>query len=106
MDRFPLVPCEVPPTDPVVLKAIEDDPTKSISIDGVPRDIRFYGKIAVAFMNWDDPREVCFQPGARRIVIDDQDSIILHFNQPPVEMFIDGQPHRWATDFINNPFKL
>lgn len=97
MGRFPLLPlnpCEVPPTDQAVLKAIEEDPTRSINIDGVPRDIRFYGITAVALMSWDDPREISFQPGSRRVIIDERDSVIVHFNSPPVEVIIDGQPHR------------
>uniref|UniRef100_A0A1B6EJ89 CID domain-containing protein n=2 Tax=Cuerna arida TaxID=1464854 RepID=A0A1B6EJ89_9HEMI len=96
MGRFPvpLAPCEVPPTDPAVVKLIEEDPTKLINIDGLPRDIRFYGLTAVALMSWDDPREVCFQPGQRRVIINDRDSIIVHFNAPPVEVVIDGKPHR------------
>lgn len=85
---------EIPPSDPAVLKMIEEDPTKCISIDGLSRDIRFYGITAVAFMAWDDPREVTFQPGHRRVFIDDRESIILHFNAPPLEMIIDGKPHR------------
>ncbi|XP_046665109.1 uncharacterized protein LOC124357394 isoform X3 [Homalodisca vitripennis] len=96
MGRFPvpLAPYEVPPTDPAVVKLIEEDPTKSINIDGLPRDIRFYGLTAVAMMSWDDPREVSFQTGQRRVIIDDRDSIIVHFNAPPVEVVIDGKPHR------------
>lgn len=96
MPRPPLLPplYEVPPTDRNVLQLIEEDPTKSIHIDGVPRDIRFYGTKAVAFMNWDDPREVSFQSGSRRIVVDDRDSLVLSFNSPPQEMIIDGKQHR------------
>lgn len=96
MGRFPvpLAPCEVPPTDPAVLKLIEDDPTKSICIDGMPKDIRFYGSKAVALMNWDDPREVLFQNGSRHVIVDDRDSIVVHLNSPPQEIIIDGKPHR------------
>uniref|UniRef100_A0A1B6C345 CID domain-containing protein n=3 Tax=Clastoptera arizonana TaxID=38151 RepID=A0A1B6C345_9HEMI len=87
-------PGELPPADPKVLEMIANDPTQNISIDNRETAIRFYGDIAVGMMAWDDPREISFQSGQRRIIIDDRDSMLLSFNAPPIEMIIDGQPHR------------
>lgn len=53
----------IPPTDFRILEYIDQDPVKTIQIDGVPREIRFYGETAVIMLEWDDPREIKFLPG-------------------------------------------
>lgn len=71
-----------------------EDTIRTINIDGVPREIRFYDDVAVAFMNWDDPKEIGFQAGQRRIVVDDKDSIVLEFNKPNIPFVIDGKTYQ------------
>ncbi|XP_076676323.1 pcf11 cleavage and polyadenylation factor subunit isoform X2 [Andrena cerasifolii] len=85
---------ELPPPDPKLLDDIARDTMKSINIDNIPREIRYYGQTGVVFMNWDDPREIGFQDGIRRILIDDKDTITCAFNDPYKEFIYEGEVHR------------
>ncbi|XP_075235212.1 uncharacterized protein LOC142332584 isoform X2 [Lycorma delicatula] len=91
---LPGAPVELPPADPMVLDMIAADTMRTINIDGVPREIRYYGETAVVMMSWDDPREIMFQGTPRRVTVNDKDSIVLSFNGPFREFMIDDQPHR------------
>ncbi|CAH0719314.1 unnamed protein product, partial [Brenthis ino] len=81
----------LPPTDYKVLEYIDQDPVKSIQIDGIPREIRFYGETAVIMRDWDDPREIKFLPGSRRVTFDNKDSVVLNFNEGYKQVEIDDQ---------------
>ncbi|KAG7305107.1 hypothetical protein JYU34_010576 [Plutella xylostella] len=81
----------IPQTDFRVIEYIDQDPMKTIDIDGVPREIRFYGETAVIMLDWDDPREIKFLPGARRITFDNKDSVVLDFNDEYKKVEIDEQ---------------
>uniref|UniRef100_A0A224X4V7 Pre-mRNA cleavage complex 2 protein Pcf11 n=1 Tax=Panstrongylus lignarius TaxID=156445 RepID=A0A224X4V7_9HEMI len=81
---------DVPPADPHVLELIEKDTMRPIKIDGIVREVRFYGETAVIMLTWDEPREVLFQPGSRRLIIDDSEHFLLHFNSPYRDCLIDG----------------
>lgn len=83
---------------------------RTITIDGIPRDIRFYGEIAIAFMGESsvEPREIGFQAGERRIIVDNKDAIRLAFNDEYTPFTIDGITYeiRFGTPirelYINN----
>ncbi|CAG9789369.1 unnamed protein product [Diatraea saccharalis] len=81
----------VPPTDFNVLEYIDQDPFRTIQIDGIAREIRFYGDTAIIMMDWDDPREIRFLPGRRRVTFDNKDSIVLSFNEGYKKVEIDDQ---------------
>nr|XP_021187068.2 pre-mRNA cleavage complex 2 protein Pcf11 isoform X1 [Helicoverpa armigera]XP_049697497.1 pre-mRNA cleavage complex 2 protein Pcf11 isoform X1 [Helicoverpa armigera] len=81
----------IPPTDFKVIEYIDQDPFKTIQIDGIPREIRFYGDTAVIMLDWDDPREIKFLPGCRRVTFDNKDSIVLSFNEGYKQVEIDDQ---------------
>ncbi|KAG7198467.1 hypothetical protein KM043_005849 [Ampulex compressa] len=85
---------ELPPPDPKLLDDIARDTMKSINIDNIPREIRYYGQTGVVFMNWDDPREIGFQDGIRRILIDEKDTITCAFNDQYKEFMYEGEVHR------------
>ncbi|KAL6259064.1 hypothetical protein P5V15_008985 [Pogonomyrmex californicus] len=85
---------ELPPPDPKLLTEIARDTMKSINIDNIPREIRYYGQTGVVFMNWDDPREIGFQDGIRRILIDEKDTITCAFNDQYKEFMYEGEVHR------------
>ncbi|XP_014476852.1 PREDICTED: uncharacterized protein LOC106745607 isoform X2 [Dinoponera quadriceps] len=85
---------ELPPPDSKLLAEISRDTMKSINIDNIPREIRYYGQTGVVFMNWDDPREIGFQDGIRRILIDEKDTITCAFNDPYKEFIYEGEVHR------------
>jgi len=94
---------ELPPPDSKLLTEIARDTMKSINIDNIPREIRYYGQTGVVFMNWDDPREIGFQDGIRRILIDEKDTITCAFNDQYKEFMYEGEVHRWVhhiTDVI------
>lgn len=87
---------ELPPPDPKLLDEIARDTMKSIDIDiqHIPREIRYYGQTGVVFMNWDDPREIGFQDGIRRVLIDDKITITCAFNDQYKEFIYEGEVHR------------
>ncbi|XP_015117848.1 uncharacterized protein LOC107041696 isoform X2 [Diachasma alloeum] len=85
---------ELPCPDPQLLEEIASDTMKSINIDNMPREIRYYGSVGVVFMSWDDPREIGFQDGARRILIDDKDTIMCAFNEPYKEFLYENEVHK------------
>ncbi|XP_016845567.1 uncharacterized protein LOC100121761 isoform X2 [Nasonia vitripennis] len=85
---------ELPPADPNVLEEVGKDTTRSINIDDTPREIRYYGHAGVIFMNWDDPRDIGFQNGARRISIDGKDTVVCSFNDDYREFTYEGEVHK------------
>lgn len=89
-NQFDLKPQVVPQYAPIV----NSDVMRTINIDQISREIRFYDDIAIAFMNWDEPKEIGFQSGQRRVVVDDKDSIILGFNEPCKSFIIDGKEYQ------------
>ncbi|KAG5886429.1 hypothetical protein JTB14_035721 [Gonioctena quinquepunctata] len=75
--------------------AVNEDEIKSITIDGIPRDIRFYGEMGITFISWDDPRELTFQDdGVRRITFSDNESYVFVLNHPYKEVLVNGNSHR------------
>lgn len=78
----------------LVMTSVNQDDIKSINIDGIPRDIRYYDETAIAFMNWDDPREITFHNGTRRVIFDEKESFILSFNEPYRDIIVNGNPHK------------
>ncbi|XP_023941779.1 pre-mRNA cleavage complex 2 protein Pcf11 isoform X2 [Bicyclus anynana] len=81
----------VPPTDFKILEYIDMDPVKTIQIDSIPREIRFYGETAIIMLDWDDPREIKFWPGCRRVTFDNKDSVVISFNEGYKQVEIDDQ---------------
>lgn len=84
----------IPPSDPVILDMIAHDTTQSINIDGVSREVRFYGPTAITFVSWEDPREIYFQGPPKNVIFDDLFSVLCHFNTTDREFLLDCQPHR------------
>ncbi|XP_063927873.1 uncharacterized protein LOC135141017 isoform X2 [Zophobas morio] len=83
---------EVPPE--VTVDSVNQDDIKTINIDKVPRDIRYYEETAIVFMNWDDPREISFQNGSRHVIFDDKEVYLLSFNEGYKELSINGAMHK------------
>lgn len=69
---------------------------RTINIDNIPREIRFYDEIAIAFMqeNGREPKEIGFQSGERRLTVDNNESIVLAFNESYKSFVIDGKQHQ------------
>uniref|UniRef100_A0A8D9EB98 Pre-mRNA cleavage complex 2 protein Pcf11 n=1 Tax=Cacopsylla melanoneura TaxID=428564 RepID=A0A8D9EB98_9HEMI len=82
------------PADPDVLASIMRDQMKSINIDGIPRPIRFYGHTGIVFLSWDDPREIGFVKGVRKITFDGAETVLCQLNAPFKDFVIDGAKHR------------
>lgn len=85
---------EIPEANADVLKMIRRDPVRTIHIDGISREIRHYGSTAVTFLSWDDPRQISFYNGLRRIIIDNDVEIPCYLNGPDVEYKLYGMYHR------------
>lgn len=68
---------------------------RTISIDGIPREIRFYDEVAIAFMSESgrEPKEIGFQSGERRVIINNKEAIVLAFNEAYKPFLIDGQSY-------------
>lgn len=93
---------------------------RTINIDGVPREIRFYGETAIAFMEpgGREPKEIGFQSGERRLCVDNNETIVLAFNDtykpiiiknkqyqirfgsPTRELYIDNE---WYECYFGDP---
>uniref|UniRef100_A0A1Q3FY43 Pre-mRNA cleavage complex 2 protein Pcf11 n=1 Tax=Culex tarsalis TaxID=7177 RepID=A0A1Q3FY43_CULTA len=71
-----------------------NDSVRTINIDGIQREIRFYDDIAVIFMSWDEPKEIGFQKGSRMVVVDDRDSFELSFNECYKAITIEGKVYQ------------
>lgn len=69
---------------------------RTINIDGVPREIRFYDETAIAFMepNGKEPKEIGFQSGERRVCVDNNESIVLAFNDTYKPFAINGKQYQ------------
>ncbi|CAH1105007.1 unnamed protein product [Psylliodes chrysocephalus] len=84
----------IPDEEPTLTSGfVNVDEIKAIAIDGISRDIRFYGETAIAFIDWDDPRELTFHEGTRKITFNDKETYVLGFNENYKEFMIDGKPH-------------
>ena len=90
---------------------------KTIPIDNIPREIRFYGDQAVILMAAEDPRLLGFTPCVRRVMLDNlpfdltvgDDYVDLHFDgqihqikigAPTRELYIDG---KWYECMFGGP---
>uniref|UniRef100_A0A182QI56 CID domain-containing protein n=1 Tax=Anopheles farauti TaxID=69004 RepID=A0A182QI56_9DIPT len=71
-----------------------NDSVRTINIDGIQREIRFYDETAVIFMNWDEPKEIGFQKGARTVVVDDRETFELGFNEPYKSVSIENKVYQ------------
>jgi hypothetical protein len=91
---------ELPPADALILDLIAQDTMRTINIDGVPREIRFYGDTAVVMLAWDDPREIGFQGGTRLVSFDDKESVLCSFGDTYRECTIDGSTHRLVIKIL------
>lgn len=96
LPTVPVIPQSTLPTldIPINKNIVNSDVVRQINIDQVSREIRFYDDIAIAFMNWDEPKEIGFQSGQRRVIVDDKDSIVLGFNEPSKNFLIDGKNYQ------------
>ncbi|XP_066998871.2 uncharacterized protein [Anabrus simplex] len=85
---------ELPPADPMLLEMISQDTMRTIKIDRTPREIRYYGDVAIVMLAWDDPREILFQSGSRRVSFDDRETVLCAFNDAYRDFVLDGHTHR------------
>ena len=97
-NRMPPFPPIMPPMmnqQPPLLEMRHPQGNQStIKIDNVNREIRYYDDVAIVFMDWDQPKEIGFEPGTRRITCDEKWSMNLSFNAPNVTWMIEGRPHQ------------
>lgn len=77
-------------------KAVIGSNERTINIDNILREIRFYDEIAIAFMDEHgrESKEIGFQAGERRICVDNTDSITLAFNDDYKTFIIDVKAYR------------
>jgi pre-mRNA cleavage complex 2 protein Pcf11 len=85
---------ELPRADPLVLDHIAQDAAKTVNLFDVPKEVRFYGDTAVVMLSWDDPREIGFQDGVRKVTFDDRGSVLCSLNDTYKECNIYGSTHR------------
>lgn len=90
---------DLPPASEEDLELLRHDPAKTISIDNLPRDIRYYGETATSVMEDNEVRELSFErppegsgPATRRVFVDDDPNVV-----PPLE--VDSKEY---TDFTLN----
>ncbi|XP_050689942.1 uncharacterized protein LOC126982137 isoform X2 [Eriocheir sinensis] len=75
--------------------AAREAETRTIEIDGVPREIRTYGETAVILLDWNDPRILTFGDGHCNIVFDGGKFMLpMRLGEDYKEFTIDGETHR------------
>ena len=72
----------------------DEGPIKTINIDNIAREIRFYGDTAIILMAADDPRELGFQPGVRRVFIDNVTAVECVIGSDYVDFTFEGCIHQ------------
>ncbi|KAF2355115.1 RNA polymerase II-binding domain [Trinorchestia longiramus] len=85
------------PTVPenILRQIARDSETRTIDIDGRPREIRTYGNTAILLMDSFDPRTVAFEDGHCNIVFDGGEFVIpMRTDEDYKEFHIDGETHR------------
>jgi hypothetical protein len=85
---------ELPPADPLILDLIAQETMRTVNIDGVPREIRFYGNTAVVMLACDDPREISFHGGARKVTFGNRETVLCSLNNTYRECIVHGSTHR------------
>ncbi|KAI9553963.1 hypothetical protein GHT06_019234 [Daphnia sinensis] len=70
-----------------------DEDMKTIPIDNIPREIRFYGDKAIILMAADDPRLLGFQTCVRRVLLDNM-PVDCTAGNDYVDFHFDGQLHK------------
>ncbi|KZS15428.1 putative Pre-mRNA cleavage complex 2 protein Pcf11 [Daphnia magna] len=70
-----------------------DEDMKTIPIDNIPREIRFYGDKAIILMAADDPRLLGFQTCVRRVLLDNM-PVDCTVGNDYVDFHFDGQLHK------------
>ncbi|KAG7173285.1 putative Pre-mRNA cleavage complex 2 protein Pcf11-like 2, partial [Homarus americanus] len=77
------------------LKAVaRDAETRTIDIDGIPREIRTYGENAIILLDWNDPRILTFGDGHCNIVFDEGKFVLpMRIREDYKEFSIAGETH-------------
>lgn len=99
---MPPLELQQPPIIPKPCNSIDnpqEDLVRTITIDGVAKEIRFYDQVAIVFMEVDQPREIGFQNGQRTIFIDNHEPLMLQFNEDYKSVTIDGEVLRLRFGF-------
>lgn len=97
---LPAIPA--PPVIPKPCNSIDNpqaDMVRSITIDGLAKEIRIYDRIAIVFMELDQPREIGFQAGQRSIIIDSMEPLALKFNDEFKNITIEDEIHKIRFGF-------
>lgn len=76
------------------VQPVAPDTVRTIQIDSIPRDIRFYDETAVVFMDNNDPRKIGFENGSRLLTISGCEPVLLHFNDVYKPVLVDGKIHQ------------
>jgi hypothetical protein len=91
---------ELPQADPSILDLVAQNSVKTVYLHGVPKDVLFYGDTAVVMLAWDDPREIGFHDGVRRIVFDNTESVLCCLNDTYKECIMNGSTHRLVINIF------
>ncbi|XP_048526467.1 pre-mRNA cleavage complex 2 protein Pcf11 isoform X1 [Dendroctonus ponderosae] len=86
-------PIAISPSEDLEMTIVHEE-NKTLNIDGIPRDIRIYNETAIIFINYDDPREISFQSGARRVIFNNKETYLLMFGNDYTECTINNFPFR------------
>ncbi|RXG58816.1 Pre-mRNA cleavage complex 2 protein Pcf11 [Armadillidium vulgare] len=87
---------ELPSVSDKLLNIIQCEPqTKTIDIDGKPREIRVYGERAIILMDWDKPYTVSFESIQCNIIFDNGEYVFpIQIGEDYRVFFVNGENHR------------
>jgi hypothetical protein len=91
---------ELPQIGPLILDLIAQDTVKTVRLPGVLKEVLFYGDTAVVMLAWDDPREIGFQEGARKVTFDGRESVLCSLNDIYKECIFYGSTHRLVINIF------
>jgi hypothetical protein len=91
---------ELPLVGPLILDLIAQDSVKTVRLPDVPKEVLFYGDTAVVMLAWDDPREISFRDGVRKVTFDDRESVLCSLNDTYKECVISGSTHRLVINIF------
>lgn len=86
-------PIAISPSEDLEMTIVHEE-NKTLNIDGIPRDIRIYNETAIIFINYDDPRDISFQNGARRVIFNNNETYLLMFGNDYTECTVNNFPFR------------
>ncbi|XP_059484388.1 uncharacterized protein LOC132201872 isoform X2 [Neocloeon triangulifer] len=85
---------DLPQADPLELETARANFPRTIAIDGLNRDVRYYGDETIILMSYDDPRDISFYPAERAVEFENGFKVVMTIGAGPKDVMIRNSMHR------------